>query len=84
MDDPFVWIFYPLAILGTFSTVKIVTHATIAEALTVTNLFHGAFTFVFLHWLKGSADYYDQGTFNGLTLWEQIDPSGGWNSAKKV
>jgi hypothetical protein len=26
----------------------------------------------------------NKGTFNGLTLWEQIDPSGGWNAPKKV
>ena len=30
------------------------------EALTATNAVHGVVTFAMLHWVKGSADFYDQ------------------------
>jgi hypothetical protein len=32
----------------------------LASALTYTNVLHAAVTFPALHWIKGSADFYDQ------------------------
>ena len=39
---------------------------------TGTNLIHGFVSIIFLHWIKGSPDCYDQGELNALTLWEQL------------
>lgn len=42
---------------------------------TVTNVFHGFITMLYLHWIKGSPNFYDvsgSGAMNGLTLWEQL------------
>ena len=36
-----------------------------------------------LHWIKGSPDFYDQGTFNGLTAWEQLDGGEHFTFTKK-
>mmetsp|Transcript_67544 Transcript_67544/g.152859 ORF Transcript_67544/g.152859 Transcript_67544/m.152859 type:complete len:174 (+) Transcript_67544:187-708(+) len=83
MKEPFAWVFYPLSIVGTFFAVMILMDGSVATALTVTNLLHGVFTFALLHWVKGSPDFYDQGVYNGLTLWEQIEPTGDWDATKK-
>lgn len=42
---------------------------------TCTNLLHGAITLVFLHWIKGSPNWYEQGELNAMTLWEQLSSS---------
>jgi hypothetical protein len=38
----------------------------------VTNFFHAIFSFIGMHWVKGSPNYYDQGEMNGLTWYEQL------------
>eukprot|EP01027_Heterolobosea_sp_BB2_P027433 GEZU01042828.1.p1 GENE.GEZU01042828.1~~GEZU01042828.1.p1 ORF type:complete len:124 (+),score=27.20 GEZU01042828.1:143-514(+) len=43
---------------------------------TITNFVHCGFTFIFFHWLKGSplnTIIDDQGKFDKLTFWEQLD-----------
>mmetsp|Transcript_25153 Transcript_25153/g.36990 ORF Transcript_25153/g.36990 Transcript_25153/m.36990 type:complete len:250 (-) Transcript_25153:242-991(-) len=41
---------------------------------TITNCTHGLITIVYLHWIKGSPNFYDVGgEMNGMTLWEQLD-----------
>jgi len=39
---------------------------------TVSNVTHGFITMMYLHWIKGSPNYYEQGEMNGMTTWEQI------------
>jgi len=39
---------------------------------TATNVIHGFFSIIVLHWIKGSQDFYDQGEMNAMTLWEQL------------
>lgn len=39
---------------------------------TVTSVGHGFLTLVYLHWIKGSPNFYEQGEMNAMTLWEQI------------
>lgn len=54
------------------------------SSFTITNLFHGIVTIVFLHWLKGSPNFYEQGELNAMTLWEQLNctpDTGDSNSA---
>ena len=42
-------------------------------AWTVVHLAHGALTFYLFHWMKGSPVAADQGKYDGLTFWEQLD-----------
>merc|ERR1719461_1019496 len=37
------------------------------------NLTHAFFTFKVLHWNKGTPDVFDDGKFDRMTFWEQID-----------
>lgn len=74
---------YPLCLVGIWATVFTITSMTVAYALSVTNITHGVLSFALLHWIKGSPDFYDQGTFNGLTYWEQIDNGEPWTWTKK-
>jgi len=40
---------------------------------TVTSIFHACITLMYLHWVKGSPNFYEQGEMNAMTLWEQMD-----------
>lgn len=40
-------------------------------------------TFIIFHWIKGSPDDNNQGEFNALTLYEQIDAGVPWTLTKK-
>lgn len=42
-------------------------------AWTYTHLIHGCITFYCLHWMKGSPLQEDQGMYDHLTFWEQLD-----------
>ena len=42
-------------------------------AWTAVHLTHGAVTFYLFHWMKGSPVAADQGKYDGLTFWEQLD-----------
>jgi hypothetical protein len=42
-------------------------------AWTYVHLLHGAVTYPLLHWNKGSPVQLDQGRYDGLTFWEQLD-----------
>mmetsp|Transcript_12392 Transcript_12392/g.17689 ORF Transcript_12392/g.17689 Transcript_12392/m.17689 type:complete len:220 (+) Transcript_12392:156-815(+) len=42
------------------------------KSWTFTNILHGLITMVYLHWIKGSPDFYGQGELNAMTWWEQI------------
>lgn len=43
------------------------------KAWTAIHLAHGALTFYLFHWMKGSPVGSDQGKYDGLTFWEQLD-----------
>lgn len=42
------------------------------SSFTYTNVIHGLITILFLHWIKGSPNFYEQGELNAMTLWEQL------------
>jgi len=46
-----------------------------SASLTFTNILHGMLTTLFLHWIKGSPNFYEQGELNAMTLWEQLNCS---------
>lgn len=41
-------------------------------SFTITNLVHGIITITYLHWIKGSPNFYEQGEMNAMTFWEQL------------
>ena len=45
------------------------------SSFTITNIAHGILTIIFLHWIKGSPNFYEQGELNAMTLWEQLTTS---------
>mmetsp|Transcript_18067 Transcript_18067/g.22121 ORF Transcript_18067/g.22121 Transcript_18067/m.22121 type:complete len:253 (+) Transcript_18067:303-1061(+) len=47
-------------------------YVTFETSWTFTNVLHGFMTTIFLHWLKGSPNFYEQGELNAMTLWEQL------------
>jgi hypothetical protein len=48
---------------------------TFSTSFTATNVIHGLLTLLFLHWIKGSPNFYEQGELNAMTLWEQLESS---------
>ncbi|CAG9461860.1 unnamed protein product [Pedinophyceae sp. YPF-701] len=42
-------------------------------AIVCTHISHAVITFFLLHWVKGTPIPGDQGKYNQLTLWEQVD-----------
>jgi len=83
MYEPTARVLYILGIGMTFMATWTITETTIPKALTMTSVIHFAATFSVLHWIKGSPDFYDQGTFNGLTAWEQLDGGEHFTFTKK-
>jgi len=45
----------------------------ISSSFTITNIIHGLLTTLFLHWIKGSPNFYEQGEMNAMTTWEQLN-----------
>ena len=53
----------------------VVDRVGIGASWTLTNVTHGVITYVYLHWIKGSPNFYEQGEMNAMTTWEQIESS---------
>ncbi|PKU63792.1 ORM1-like protein 2 [Dendrobium catenatum] len=70
---PGVWTTYIFIIFFTWLTVLSVFGCTPGMAWTIVNLTHFAVTYYFFHWKKGTPFAEDQGIYNRLTWWEQID-----------
>lgn len=60
-------------ILGITYIIFVCISYVITSSWTATNVLHGFLSIVYLHWIKGSPDMYDQGEMNGMTLWEQLN-----------
>ncbi|CAN6280421.1 unnamed protein product, partial [Urochloa humidicola] len=70
---PGVWTTYILILFFSWLLVLSVFGCTPGTAWTVVNLFHFAITYHFFHWKKGTPFADDQGMYNALTWWEQMD-----------
>jgi len=70
---PGVWTTYILILFFTWIIVLSLFRCTAGTAWTIVNLFHFAVTYHFFHWKKGTPFSEDQGIYNKLTWWEQID-----------
>ena len=82
MKDAFAWVFYPCFVIG-ICAVAMLTGMSLPQAVATTHLIHGSGTFILLHWIKGSPNFYGQNVQAGLTLWEQLEPHSEWVNAKR-
>lgn len=54
------------------------------SSFTYTNCAHALITLLFLHWIKGSPNFYEQGELNAMTLWEQLSSAPDTNSSSNT
>eukprot|EP01138_Halocafeteria_seosinensis_P012781 gb/GECG01013057.1/.p1 GENE.gb/GECG01013057.1/~~gb/GECG01013057.1/.p1 ORF type:complete len:197 (+),score=10.77 gb/GECG01013057.1/:1-591(+) len=86
MHDPRAWVFYAMALV----TVRMGITALLSPWLTdeaqwiCLNVFHFFLSFIGLHWARGTPIWEDQGEFEDLTVWEQVDNGIPWTTTKKV
>jgi ORMDL family len=75
-------------LLGTYTCVLFMVHLTVlglvdfSKSWTVTATLHALVTMVYLHWIKGSPNFYEQGEMNAMTFWEQLDSTEGTSNAR--
>ena len=72
LNGPGIWTWY----LGLIAVAWLVATALTDDAglaWTYVHIVHGVVTYYLLHWTKGSPCQEDQGKYDGLTFWEQID-----------
>jgi len=76
------WVWYIALVLLAW----IVTSAFVDPGLawTYTHLLHAVVTFVCLHWMKGSPIQEDQGVYDHLTFWEQLDDERQYTNTRKM
>ncbi|TYI69171.1 hypothetical protein E1A91_D08G135600v1 [Gossypium mustelinum] len=70
---PGVWTAYILIVFFSWLMVLSVFGTSPGIAWTIVHLTHFFVTYHFFHWKKGTPFADDQGIYNGLTWWEQID-----------
>ncbi|XP_017697391.1 ORM1-like protein 2 isoform X1 [Phoenix dactylifera] len=70
---PGVWTAYVLLIFFAWIAVLSLLRCSPGVAWTVVNLAHFFVTYHCFHWRKGTPFAEDQGIYNGLTWWEQMD-----------
>ena len=72
LNYPSVWTWYlAVIVLGWLGLSALIDDAGLAW--TYVHLIHGVATYYLLHWLKGSPNPEDQGKYEALTFWEQVD-----------
>ncbi|KMZ62143.1 ORM1-like protein 2 [Zostera marina] len=70
---PGVWTTYILIVFFSWLLVLSVFGCSPGMAWTIINLSHFLVTYQFFHWKKGTPFAEDQGIYNALTWWEQMD-----------
>ncbi|KAH9325200.1 hypothetical protein KI387_005378, partial [Taxus chinensis] len=70
---PGVWTTYILILFFSWLIVLSLFSCTAGMAWTIVHLAHSAVTYHFFHWKKGTPFSEDQGIYNMLTWWEQMD-----------
>ncbi|GBG84227.1 hypothetical protein CBR_g38199 [Chara braunii] len=70
---PGVWTSYIMIVLFSFWLVLAALQCDIGTAWNVVHSIHFAVTFYLFHWKKGSPFAEDQGAYDKLTWWEQMD-----------
>ncbi|GJP42548.1 hypothetical protein CLOM_g2101 [Closterium sp. NIES-68] len=70
---PGVWTTYLIIVVLVWLLILIVFQCSVASACVAVNIIHFVVTFYLFHWKKGSPFAEDQGLYDRLTWWEQID-----------
>ncbi|KAL3599216.1 hypothetical protein D5086_007134 [Populus alba] len=70
---PGVWTTYMLIVFMSWLLVLSIFGCSPGMAWTIVHFCHFAVTYHFFHWKKGTPFADDQGIYNGLTWWEQIE-----------
>jgi len=70
---PGVWTIYIFILFFSWLVVLSLLGCTAGTAWTIVHLAHFAVTYHFFHWKKGTPFSEDQGMYNKLTWWEQMD-----------
>ena len=78
-------------ILAIYLTVIFMCHVVILTlcqsqtyAWTISHSIHFVVTMVYMHWIKGSPNFYEQGEMNAMTTWEQLESTKNASNAKLV
>eukprot|EP00276_Gloeochaete_wittrockiana_P016560 CAMPEP_0184335742 /NCGR_PEP_ID=MMETSP1089-20130417/4260_1 /TAXON_ID=38269 ORGANISM="Gloeochaete wittrockiana, Strain SAG46.84" /NCGR_SAMPLE_ID=MMETSP1089 /ASSEMBLY_ACC=CAM_ASM_000445 /LENGTH=180 /DNA_ID=CAMNT_0026660559 /DNA_START=257 /DNA_END=799 /DNA_ORIENTATION=+ len=80
-------ILFYLAVTATIPLFSFLLDIPNALAWTLLNVLHTIGTFPFLHWIKGvpfSGVESDQGAYEALTWWEQLDSGAQFTKTKKI
>lgn len=70
---PGVWTIYIFIVFFSWLLVLSLLGCSPGMAWTIVHLSHFFVTYIFFHWKKGTPFADDQGIYNGLTWWEQIE-----------
>ncbi|KAJ0633757.1 putative ORMDL family protein [Helianthus annuus] len=70
---PGVWTTYIFIIFFSWLLILSISGCTPGMAWTIVHFSHFLVTYHFFHWMKGTPFADDQGIYNRLTWWEQID-----------
>jgi hypothetical protein len=81
LDNKASWLFYVLLIVVSWLVISNWTDPGLAW--TYVHIAHGVITYYLLHWNKGSPIQDDQGKYDSLTFWEQIDNGVQFTSTRK-
>uniref|UniRef100_A0A061S7X6 Ormdl-domain-containing protein n=1 Tax=Tetraselmis sp. GSL018 TaxID=582737 RepID=A0A061S7X6_9CHLO len=81
LSESGAWTFYITLVLLSYCTVC--TFVDTGLAWTYTHLAHAVVTYYLLHWNKGSPFQEDQGKYDNLTFWEQLDDGVQYSSNRK-
>ena len=71
LENKASWLYYSLLVLASWLVVS--NFVDPGMAWTVVHISHGLVTYYLFHWIKGSPIDGDQGKYDSLTFWEQID-----------
>ncbi|KAJ7545241.1 hypothetical protein O6H91_09G112000 [Diphasiastrum complanatum] len=80
---PGIWTTYILIIFISWLLILSVLRCSPGMAWTIVNLVHFMVTYRFFHWKKGTPFAEDQGIYNDLTWWEQVDDGRQFTRNKK-
>lgn len=72
LNSPGIWTWYLLMIFMSWLMVSLIIEDP-GLAWTYVHIGHGVITYYLLHWTKGSPSIEDQGKYDKLTFWEQVD-----------
>jgi hypothetical protein len=77
-------------VLATYLSVIFMCHLIILTfcefqiAWTVSHTIHFLVSMLYIHWIKGSPNFYEQGEMNGMTTWEQLESTKDTSNAKRA